>query len=89
MEVIIDAAASHEFEDNAQIRLLGTGSNELHHVLVPDLPHYRHFLQVFASCLRLLAPSMRDIAKPPAIKLNKFRVMLKTTPSMKHDACKQ
>ena len=43
--VVIDAPAGHELEHDAQVGLLGARANELHHILMPHFPHYRHLLQ--------------------------------------------
>ena len=45
VKMVIDAAPSHELEDNAEVWLLGAGSNKLDHIPVPDLPHYGNFLR--------------------------------------------
>ena len=45
VKMVIDAAPSHEFEDNAEVWLLGAGSDKLDHIPVPDLPHYGNFLR--------------------------------------------
>lgn len=45
VKMIVDAAACHELKDDAEVWLLGAGSNELDHIPVPDLPHYGNLLQ--------------------------------------------
>ena len=44
-QVVVQAAAWHELEDDAEIWLPGAGPYELYYVLVPHLPHDRYFLQ--------------------------------------------
>lgn len=41
---IEDASARHELEDNAEVGLPSAGPDELDYILVPHLPHDRHFL---------------------------------------------
>ena len=65
-QVVVQAAAGHELENDAQVGLPGAGPYELYYVLVPHLPHDRYFLQEYGegqSCALFIRACAGDLSQ--------------------------